>query len=198
MNAMGVLGRLIHALRCLPGVGPKSAQRMAFHLLLRNREGARSLAETLLLALDRIGHCAECRTLSEDTLCHFCSDPGRNRNELCIVESPAEVLAITQATGFRGLFFVLNGKLSPLDGIGPDELRLDLLHQRLRSGEILEVILATSTTVEGEATAHYLSEMIRQAGIEVSRIAYGVPFGGELEYVDGATLAHAFKGRKSF
>lgn len=198
MQATGVLGRLIHALRCLPGVGPKSAQRMAFHLLLRNREGARSLAETLLLALDKIGFCTECRTLSEDSLCQFCRDPGRNRNELCIVESPAEVLAVTQATGFRGIFFVLNGKLSPLDGIGPSELRLDILDQRLRSGEIREVILATSTTVEGEATAHYLSEMIRQAGIEVSRIAYGVPFGGELEYVDGATLAHAFNGRKSF
>ncbi len=171
---------------------------MAFQLLLRDRDGARRLAETLLLALDRIGHCGECRTLSEDPRCRLCADPGRDRSELCIVESPAEVMAITQATGFRGLFFVLNGKLSPLDGMGPAQLRLDLLESRLKSGEIREVILATSTTVEGEATAHYLSQMIRQVGIEVSRIAYGVPFGGELEYVDGTTLAHAFKGRQMF
>jgi len=198
MQAPGVLGQLMHALRCLPGVGPRSAQRMAFQLLLRDRDGARRLAETLLLALDRIGHCGDCRTLSEDPRCRLCADPGRDRSELCIVESPAEVMAITQATGFRGLFFVLNGKLSPLDGMGPVQLRLDLLESRLKSGEIREVILATSTTVEGEATAHYLSQMIRQVGIEVSRIAYGVPFGGELEYVDGTTLAHAFKGRQTF
>lgn len=198
MQPAGVLGQLIHALRCLPGVGPKSAQRMGFHLLQRDRNGARILAETLLLALERIGHCTECRTLTEDTLCSYCADPRRNRAELCIVESPAEVIAISQATGFKGLFFVLNGKLSPLDGIGPAELHLDILERRLREGEIREVILATSTTVEGEATAHYLSEMIRQADISVSRIAYGVPFGGELEYVDGATLAHAFNGRKIF
>jgi len=156
------------------------------------------LAETVLQALERIGHCEECRTLSETVRCRLCTDPGRNRNVLCIVESPAEVMAITQATGFRGLFFVLNGKLSPLDGIGPAELRLDILERRLQTGDVREVILATSTTVEGEATAHYLSEMIRHFGIEVSRIAYGVPFGGELEYVDGTTLAHAFKGRKTF
>lgn len=198
MQVSGVLGQLMHALRCLPGVGSKSAQRMTFHLLLRDRDGARRLAQTVLLALDKIGHCEECRTLSEETRCRLCADPGRNRSELCIVESPAEVMAVTQATGFRGLFFVLNGKLSPLDGIGPAELRLDLLQRRLETGQVREVILATSTTVEGEATAHYLSEMIRHFGIEVSRIAYGVPFGGELEYVDGATLAHAFKGRKTF
>lgn len=198
MQPAGLLGQLIHALRCLPGVGPKSAQRMGFHLLQRDRNGARILAETLLLALDKIGHCTQCRTLTEDSVCSHCRDTQRNRAELCIVESPAEVIAISQATGFKGLFFVLNGKLSPLDGIGPAELHLDLLERRLMEGEIREVILATSTTVEGEATAHYLSGMVRQAGIPVSRIAYGVPFGGELEYVDGATLAHAFNGRKTF
>jgi len=198
MQPQGTLGQLMHALRCLPGVGPKSAQRMGFHLLQRDRNGARILADILLQALEKIGHCPECRTLTEDPVCHYCADQQRNRTELCIVESPQEVMAISQATGFQGVFFVLNGKLSPLDGIGPDELHLDILERRLGSGEIREVILATSTTVEGEATAHYLSEMVRAAGISVSRIAYGVPFGGELEYVDGATLAHAFNGRKQF
>jgi recombination protein RecR len=198
MQQTGSLSQLMQALRCLPGVGPKSAQRMTFYLLQRDRQGARILAESLAAALEKIGHCAECRTLTEGTLCALCANPNRDRSELCIVETPAEVYAISQATGFKGLFFVLNGKLSPLDGIGPAELRLDLLERRLRSGEVKEVILATNTTVEGEATAHYISEMARQAGVATTRIAYGVPFGGELEYVDGATLAHAFNGRKEF
>lgn len=188
----------MNALRCLPGVGPKSSQRMAFHLLQRDREGARRLADSLLAALDRIGHCTECRTLTEGRLCAICANPGRQRSLLCVVESPAEVHAIDRATGFKGVFFVLNGRLSPLDGIGPDELRLDLLDRRFRSGEIEEVILATNTTVEGEATAHYLHEMARRSGIRTTRIAHGVPFGGELEYVDGNTLAHAFNGRRDF
>lgn len=194
----GVLYRLMSALRCLPGVGPKSSQRMAFHLLQRDREGAHRLAESLLAALERIGHCAECRTLAEGSLCPVCADPKRDRSLLCVVETPAEVYAIDQATAFKGVFFVLNGRLSPLDGIGPDELRLDLLDRRLESGTIGEVILATNTTVEGEATAHYIHAMARQRNIRTTRIAYGMPFGGELEYVDGNTLAHAFNGRRDF
>ncbi len=188
----------MQALRCLPGVGPTSAQRMTLHLLQRDRGGAQALAAALLEALEHIGHCRECRTLTEGDLCQVCADPRRDSELLCIVESPSEVLAIEQSTGFKGRFFVLNGRLSPLDGIGPDELRLDLLEERLRSGSIRELILATNTTVEGEATAHYVSEMARQFGVRATRIAYGVPFGGELEYVDGTTLAHAFKGRQDF
>lgn len=198
MRETGVLAQLMRALRCLPGVGPKTAQRMAFHLLQRNREGARALAEAIRAALEKIGHCAECRTLTEGTLCPVCADPRRDRSLLCVVETPAELFAIDQATGFKGVFFVLNGRLSPLDGIGPDELRLDLLERRLQAGEVKEAILATNTTVEGEATAHYIHEMARHHGVRTTRIAYGMPIGGELEYVDGATLSHAFHGRKEF
>lgn len=192
----GKLERLMQALRCLPGVGPKSAQRMTLHLLQRNREGAQALAEAMLDALEHIGHCGQCHTLTEGELCAVCADPRRDDGSLCVVESPSEVFAIDQATGFKGRFFVLNGRLSPLDGIGPNELNLHLLEQRLREGPVKELILATNTTVEGEATAHYISEMARQYGVRATRIAYGVPFGGELEYVDGTTLAHAFKGRR--
>lgn len=198
MQASGVLGQLMRSLRCLPGVGPKSAQRMTFHLLQRDRTGARQLAESLLAALDRIGHCQRCHTLTEGELCAVCANPGRDQTLLCIVESPAEVHAIEQATGFKGVFFVLHGRLSPLDGIGPRELRLDLLDRRMGAGEIAEVILATNTTVEGEATAHYIHEMAGRYGVKTTRIAYGMPFGGELEYVDGATLSHAFNGRKEY
>ncbi|CAL1240957.1 recombination mediator RecR [Candidatus Methylocalor cossyra] len=198
MEPSGTLARLMQALRCLPGVGPKSAQRMTFHLLQRDREGARQLAEALWAALEKVGHCAHCRTLTEGTLCPICADPNRDRSALCVVETPAEAHAIDRATGFKGVFFVLNGRLSPLDGIGPEELRLDLLERRLQSREIREVILATNTTVEGEATAHYIHEMAHRAGIRTTRIAHGVPVGGELEYVDGATLTHAFNGRKDF
>jgi recombination protein RecR len=198
MQQTGILAQLMRALRYLPGVGPKTAQRMAFHLLQRDREGARRLAESIMAALEKIGHCAECRTLTEGTLCPVCADVRRDRSLLCVVETPAEVFAIDQATGFKGVFFVLNGRLSPLDGIGPDELRLDLLEQRLKSGEVKEAILATNTTVEGEATAHYIHEMARRFGVRTTRIAYGMPFGGELEYVDGTTLSHAFHGRKDF
>ncbi|MCX7112308.1 MAG: recombination mediator RecR [Proteobacteria bacterium] len=196
MQQPGLLGQLIQAFRVLPGVGPKSAQRMAFHLLQRDRQGAQSLAEALLAAVEHIGHCRECRTFTEGELCAVCSNPNRDGTQLCIVETPAEVFAIGQSTGFKGRFFVLNGRLSPLDGIGPDELRLDLLEQRLQSGVVRELILATNTTVEGEATAHYISEMARHFGIRPTRIAYGLPFGGEIEYVDGTTLAHAFNGRR--
>lgn len=196
MRQTGRLAQLMQALRVLPGVGPKSAQRMAFHLLQRDRQGAKALAEALLAAVEQIGHCRLCRTLTEGDLCPVCANPNRDEAQLCIVETPAEVFAIDQSTGFKGRFFVLNGRLSPLDGIGPDELRLDLLEQRLKTGEVRELILATNTTVEGEATAHYLSEMARHFGVRSTRIAYGVPFGGEIEYVDGTTLAHAFNGRR--
>ncbi len=196
MRQAGRLAQLMQALRVLPGVGPKSAQRMAFHLLQRDRQGALALAEALLAAVEQIGHCRQCRTLTEGDLCAVCANPNRDDAQLCIVETPAEVFAIDQSTGFKGRFFVLNGRLSPLDGIGPDELRLDLLEQRLRIGEVRELILATNTTVEGEATAHYISEMARHFGVRPTRIAYGVPFGGEIEYVDGTTLAHAFNGRR--
>jgi recombination protein RecR len=196
MPQLGLLAQLIQAFRALPGVGPKSAQRMAFHLLQRNRQGAQTLAEALLAAVEHIGHCQECRTLTEGELCTVCANPDRDRTQLCVVETPAEVFAIDQSTGFKGRFFVLNGRLSPLDGIGPDELRLDLLEQHLQTGMVKELILATNTTVEGEATAHYISEMARHFGIRPTRIAYGVPFGGEIEYVDGTTLAHAFNGRR--
>lgn len=198
MRQSGRLAELIRALRCLPGVGPKSAQRMAFHLLQRDRQGGAALARALLAAMEQIGHCRQCRTLTEGDLCEVCANPNRDGSVLCIVETPAEVYAIDQSTGFKGRFFVLNGRLSPLDGIGPDELGLDMLEQHLRSGQINELILATNTTVEGEATAHYISEMARQQDVRTTRIAYGVPFGGELEYVDSTTLAHAFNGRKEF
>lgn len=196
MGQPGRLAQLIQALRRLPGVGPKSAQRMAFHLLQRDRQGAMELAEALAAAVEQIGHCRECRTLTEGEVCAVCANPNRDATQLCVVESPAEVYAIDQSTGFKGRYFVLNGRLSPLDGIGPDELRLDLLEHRLQAGDIKELILATNTTVEGEATAHYLSEMARHFGVRPTRIAYGVPFGGEIEYVDGTTLAHAFSGRR--
>ncbi len=191
-----LLGRLVDALRCLPGVGPKSAQRMAYHLLERDREGALHLAAALEQAAREIGHCKQCRTLSETGICPLCASASRDRSKLCVVEMPADLEAIEQSGGYRGLYFVLMGHLSPLDGIGPQEIGLDLLEERCREGEVEEVILATNLTVEGEATAHYLGELIRPLGIRVSRIAHGVPLGGELEYVDGDTLSHAFSGRR--
>ncbi|WP_297527541.1 recombination mediator RecR [Thiohalobacter sp.] len=187
---------LIEALRCLPGVGPKSAQRMAFHLLERDREGGRVLARALAEAMERVGHCRDCRTFTEAERCSLCSHPERDRSQLCIVENPADVFAVEQATGYRGLYFVLMGHLSPLDGIGPEELGLDRLAARLDAGEVAEVILATNPTVEGEATAHYIAELARDRGIRATRIAHGVPLGGELEYIDGGTLSHAFAGRQ--
>lgn len=195
MAEPSLLQQLMEALRCLPGVGPKSAQRMAFHLLERDRDGGRRLAAALQAAMERIGHCSSCRTLSEETVCRLCSSHNRDDSTLCVVETPAEVMAIEQATDFRGRYFVLGGRLSPLDGIGPREIGLDLLEQRLEQGAVKELILATNTTVEGEATAHYIGEMARARGIRATRIAHGVPLGGELEYVDGGTLSHAFAGR---
>ena len=190
-----LLDELIQALRCLPGVGAKSAQRMAFHLLERDRAGARRLADRLVSAADRIGQCARCRTFSEDSVCALCRSPAREDALLCIVESPADLYAIEQATGFRGRYFVLHGRLSPLDGRGPRELGLEQLAGRLGEDQIREVIVATNPTVEGEATAHFLAEIARAAGVPVSRIAHGVPMGSELEYIDRGTLAHAFSGR---
>lgn len=192
------LPQLIKALRCLPGVGPKSAQRMAFHLLLRNRDGARALAEALTSAVERIGSCERCRSLSETPLCATCADPKRDLAQLCVVEMPSDVHALDGAGCFRGLYFVLNGRLSPLDGIGPDELGLERLDQRLRENLIREMIIATNATVEGEATAHYLGQMAQRHGVRATRIAYGVPLGGELEYLDGATLSLSFQGRRDF
>jgi len=191
-----LIGRLVEALRVLPGVGPKSAQRMAYHLLERDREGALHLAASLQEAVEKVGHCSRCRTLSENELCPICSSERRDASLLCVVESPSDVEAIEHTSVYQGRYFVLMGHLSPLDGIGPEEIGLELLAQRLDNGEIAEVILATNPTVEGEATAHYISEMVHSRGIRVTRIAHGVPLGGELEYVDGGTLSHAFTGRR--
>ena len=191
-----LIGQLIEALRCLPGVGPKSVQRMAYHLLERDREGARYLAEALRTAANEVGHCEQCRTLTEAALCDYCVSTSRDRTQLCVVETPADVEAVEQATGFRGVYFVLMGHLSPLDGIGPDDIGLDVLENRLAGGEVRELILATNPTVEGEATAHYIAGMIDGRDVTVTRIAHGVPIGGELEYIDGSTLSHAFSGRR--
>ncbi len=191
-----LLDQLMEALRCLPGVGPRSARRLAFHLLERDREGGRRLAQLLAEAMDRIGHCRRCRTLTEDELCALCASPARDAGQLCVVESPADLAAIEEATGYQGLYFVLGGKLSPLDGLGPAEIGLDQLARRLDEEEIRELILATSPTVEGEATAQYIADLAAARNIPCSRIAHGVPVGGELEYIDGGTLAHAFAGRR--
>ncbi len=195
MGSTSLISSLIEALRCLPGVGPKSAQRMAYHLLERNREGGRHLAEVLQNAMENIGHCRECRTFCETELCALCANPKRDRTQLCVVETPVDALVLEQSTGYRGRYFVLMGHLSPLDGIGPDELGLDQLDVLLSKGGIEEIILATNSTVEGEATAHYIGELAKAKNVTATRIAHGVPLGGELEYIDGGTLSHAFSGR---
>ncbi len=192
-----LLAELIEALRCLPGVGGKSAQRMAFHLLERERERGLKLASVMAQAMERIGHCERCRNFSEDPLCGLCASGSRDRQVLCVVESPTELAAIEQATGYRGQYFVLMGRLSPLDGLGPEELGLAQLTRRLGEGEIEELIIATNPTVEGDATAHYLAQLARAGGVRPTRLAHGVPLGGELEYVDRSTLAHAFGGRQT-
>jgi recombination protein RecR len=197
MSSSPLLSELIEALRCLPGVGGKSAQRMAFHLLERERERGLKLAAVLQQAMQKIGHCTRCRNFSETTVCSICASASRDRHLLCVVESPTDLAAIEQATGYRGQYFVLMGRLSPLDGLGPEELGLGLLAERLGEGEVEELILATNPTVEGEATAHYLAQLARAAGIRPTRLAHGVPLGGELEYVDRGTLAHAFGSRQS-
>lgn len=190
-----LLEQLIEAFRVLPGVGQKTAQRMAYHVLERERDGGKRLAEALASAVEHIGHCARCRDFSEAVTCATCASAARDAHLLCVVESPADRLAIEQATGYRGLYFVLQGRLSPLDGIGPRELGLDQLVERLAEGEVQELIIATNPTVEGEATAHYLAQLARGQGVRPSRLAHGVPLGGELEYVDRGTLSHAFGSR---
>lgn len=196
MSDGSLIEQLVSALRCLPGVGPKSAQRMAFHLLQRDREGGRRLAAVLDDAMEKVGNCARCRTLSEAEVCAVCASTSRDPTQLLVVESPSDMAAILSGTGYRGNFFVLMGHLSPLDGIGPEELGLDQLERRLGEDEVKEVIVATGSTVEGQVTAHYLSELVRERGIRVSRIAQGVPLGGELEFVDSTTLDHAIGGRR--
>ena len=196
MSYSPLLVRLIEALRCMPGVGTKSAQRIAFHLLERDREGAAAMSAALRDAVDGIGHCKRCRMFSEHELCSICSATGRDDALLCVVESPADVMAIEDATGFRGRYFVLMGHLSPLDGIGPEELGLGLLEECLAGQAVKEIIIATNPTVEGDATAHFLADMAARHDVQASRIAHGIPLGGELEYVDGGTLSHAFYGRR--
>ncbi len=197
MLKKGLLGQLTQTLCCLPGVGPKTAQRMSFHLLQRDRQGAKILAETLLEALDKIGHCQLCRTLTEQSICQICADHTRDSSLVCIVESPADVWIIEQATVFNGHYFVLHGRLSPLDGTGLEELGIDVLEQRMTTGAIKELILATNSTVEGEATAYLIGELAKKNQVQASRIAHGVPMGGELEFIDSSTLVHAFKGRNA-
>lgn len=192
-----LIDELIQALRCLPGVGPKSAQRMALHLLERDREGASKLSHSLQVAVEQVGHCQRCRTFCESELCTICRDQSRTPGLLCVVETPADLLAIEQAGIYRGTYFVLMGHLSPIDGIGPADIGLDLLAERFQEDGIEEVILATGTTVEGEATAHYIFDLAKANGVSATRIAHGVPLGGELEYVDSNTIGLAFSGRKS-
>ncbi|ROS00341.1 DNA replication and repair protein RecR [Sinobacterium caligoides] len=196
MSFSPLIEQLISALRCLPGVGPKSAQRMAMQLLERDREGGRHLSEVLKLAMDGVGRCQKCRTFTEQEICNLCDSPRRDEKLLCVVETPSDVLAIEQTGGYSGLYFVLMGHLSPIDGIGPEEIGVDELLRRVDEAGVKEVIMATNPTVEGEATAFYISEQLQSQGVLVSRIAHGVPLGGELEYVDGGTLAHAMAGRK--
>jgi len=195
MSSSSRLDQLISALCCLPGIGRKSAQRISYHLLQRNRHGARDLASALQLAMDEIGHCNRCRNFTELELCEICSNNNRDKSLLCVVESPADVFAV-EDTAYRGVYFVLMGHLSPLDGVGPEDLGLEKLAAIIKEGEVKEVIMATNSTVEGEATAYFISEMVRKNKIKVSRIAHGVPVGGELEYIDSGTLSEALSGRR--
>ena len=196
MDKPAALDELIQALRCLPGVGPKSAQRMAYHLLQRDPKGAERLARGLSEAIGRIRHCARCNTFTEAEMCSVCSSPRRDGSLLCVVESPGDLLMMEQTQSFSGLYFVLMGRLSPLDGIGPHEIHLDRLVRRATDGIVKEVVLATNFTVEGEATAHYISELLAGKGLRVTRIARGLPVGGELEHVDSGTLAQAVLERR--
>jgi recombination protein RecR len=196
MNTPSSLQELIESLRCLPGVGPKSAQRMAFHLLQRDQQGAARLARSLAQALAVVRHCERCNTFTEEQMCELCRSPRRDNTLLCVVETPADLLMMEQAQCYRGQYFVLMGRLSPLDGIGPREIHLDRLARRAGDGLVKEVILATNFTVEGEATSHYIGELLRAKGMTVSRIARGLPVGGELEHVDSGTLAQAVIERR--
>lgn len=190
-----LIDQLIHALRKLPSVGPKSAQRMALHMLEHDRDGAQQLAAALSAAVADVKRCSRCRTLTEQQICGICQNPKRDASLLCVVETPADVIALEQSGHFNGHYFVLLGRLSPIDGIGPKEIGIDQLDERLASGEVREVIIATNPTMEGEATSHYIGERAKARQIRVTRIAHGVPIGGELEYIDGGTLAHALKSR---
>tara|TARA_B100001989_G_C24314987_1_gene352339 strand:- start:19 stop:624 length:606 start_codon:yes stop_codon:yes gene_type:complete len=195
MNSSPLLDQLIEAFRCLPGVGPKSAQRMALHLLEREREGGRKLSKALIDAIENVGNCQLCRTFTEEGLCRICASNARKKQQYCVVESPADVFAIEQSGSYQGVYFVLMGHLSPIDGIGPEQLAIPKLIQQVRDSAVEEVIIACNSTVEGDATAYYIAEQLKSSDVLVSRIAHGVPVGGELEYVDGGTLSHAFSGR---
>jgi len=196
MDDLSVLEALKQALRRLPGVGPKSASRMTYHLLERDREGARAIAHALTNAVERIVHCQRCNNLSETEVCQICSSTRRDKSLLCVVESPSDLVSLDQSGVYNGMYFVLMGRLSPLDGIGPDEIGIPRLEALLDEGSIKEVVLATNLTVEGEATAHFIGDRVRARNIKVTRIAYGVPIGGELEYTDRNTLARALAGRR--
>lgn len=198
MSESSLLNELVSALKCLPSVGARTAQRMAFHLLENDRENGLKLANAMKSAIEHIGYCTQCRTLTENDICRICSDKSRSSDTLCVLENPSDVLAVEQATAYRGYYFVLMGKLSPLDGIGPEELGLDILDNRLAEGNVKELILATNPTVEGEVTAHYISELALKYDVKTTRIAHGVPVGGELDYVDSSTLSHAFEGRRNY
>lgn len=197
MQNQGLLKELIQSLCCLPGIGQKSAQRMAFHLLQRNREGGLQLSQVLGRAMHDISYCQDCRTLTETEVCDICANASRDTETLCIVESPADVWILEQATGFKGKYFVLHGRLSPLDGIGPEQLGIDVLEQRMLQGGLKELILATNSTVESQATAHFIAEIANKHQIHTTRIAHGIPMGGELEFIDSGTLSHAFKDRRA-
>ena len=194
MNSSPLIDQLIEAFRCLPGVGPKSAQRMTLHLLERNRAGGQKLSESLRVALNEVGNCVHCRTLE---ICRICASRSRNHTLCCVVESPADIFAIEQSGSFRGIYFVLMGHLSPIDGIGPEQLGISQLLDKVKNTDIEEVIIACNPNVEGDATAYYIAEQLKNSSVQVSRIAHGVPVGGELEFVDGSTLTHAFAGRRS-
>jgi recombination protein RecR len=196
MKSPGALEDLIEALRCIPGIGPKSAQRTAYHLLQHDKDGAAKLADSLARAVRSIRRCAKCNTFSEAELCTLCASPRRDPSQLCVVETPGDLLMMEQTLAYNGLYFVLMGRLSPLDGIGPKEIGLDVMQRRLAGGEVKEIIVATNFTNEGEATAHYIGEMLKDHGLRVTRIARGVPVGGELEYVDTGTLAQALVERR--
>jgi len=198
MSSSAILDHLIESFTCLPGIGKKSAQRMALHLLERERHGAEKLSKALITALTSVKNCLSCRNYSDTDMCDICAHPNREKDIMCVVETPADVMALEASASYRGQYFVLLGKLSPLDGIGPEQLGMDILEQRLKQGEIKELILATNPTVEGEITAQYIADIAKPLGIKTSRIAQGVPVGGELEYIDGGTLSRAINGRTTF
>ena len=195
-NENSLLNQLIQAFKILPGIGEKSAQRMAFHLLEKNREGGRNLAKLINESVENIRNCSECRNLTEDVVCHICSDEKRNKKLICVVESPTDVLAIENSGSFNGKYFVLMGRLSPIDGVTPQDLGIPKLIERIKSSDIDEIIIATSPTIEGDATSFYIKDQLNDNNILISRIAYGVPMGGELEYVDNTTLGRAIQGRR--